>query len=129
MAKNKTVFGIALAEIAIGSVTLLTNLASLLFSYNTKNYNVFIFVIATASVSFMLGVGLLNQRRAAYQLLIYFSSVVLLSKLLIAAGIISLDWTLETTLPASLKNSISLGYHAFIIFYLSQPNIKKLFIK
>ncbi len=118
---------IGIIEILIGGITLLGTGGALLLSSNTKPPNVLFFVVGAASISLSIGVGILKFKKLAYQALLYFASVVLLSKILIFLGIIHLNGALETTLPPSMKNGISIIYHAFVIYYLSQKDIKKIF--
>ncbi len=129
MTKDKVILAIALTEILIGCVSLFSNILSLYLGGNIKTLNVFLFVTAAATVSLSLGLGLLNRRKAACQLLIYFSSVIILSKILIFAGIIRLDWTLEASMPAEWKNILSLIYHSFVILYLSRSEAGTYFRK
>jgi len=129
MVKNKVILSIGLIEISIGVITLFVTIGALLFSLNSKSPNVLIFVLITASISTLLGFGILIYSDLAYRLLIYFSSVILLSKILIFADIIRLNGTLETLIPLSSKNIVSIFYHAFVIIYLNIGSIKKQFIK
>ena len=114
-------------EIFIGGITLLATGLSLLFSTSSKPPNVLFFVMATASISTYLGIGILNLKKRAYELLIYFASVILLSKALIFMNIIYLNNALETSIPSPIKNGISIFYHASLIFYLTKSDVKKIF--
>jgi len=116
-------------EILFGGITLLAIGLSLIFSFNNKPPNVLLFVMTTALISTSLGIGLLNLRKRAYQLLIYFASVIVLSKLLIFANIIHLNGALETSIPSPIKNSISILYHAGVVFYLLKRDVKKMFYR
>ncbi len=120
---------IAAMEILFGGITLLAIGLSLIFSFNNKPPNVLLFVMTTALISTSLGIGLLNLRKRAYQLLIYFASVIVLSKLLIFANIIHLNGALETSIPSPIKNSISILYHAGVVFYLLKRDVKKMFYR
>ena len=125
--KDKMLCLIALTEILIGGITLLTLLSSLFSSVNTKTPNVLAFVFLTACTSATLGAGLLQSDKRAYELLIYFSSIIILSKVLIFADIIQLNGALETSISPTLKNIVSIFYHAFVIVYLKKKDIKTLF--
>lgn len=129
MTKSKTVLIIALIEILIGGITFLATLASLFTASNAKAPNVLAFVLLTSCISATLGLGLLKHKKRAFELLIYFSSIIILSKILILAGIITLNGALEMSVPPDLKNFISVSYHAAIIFFLTRKEIKALFIK
>ena len=129
MATQITLKLIGLIEILIGGTTLASNLLSVFMAVNPKTLNVFWFVMITGIISTLVGVGILKFKKLAYQLLIYFASVILLSKILILADIIHLNGELETTIPTSIKNLISIFYHGFIVLYLSRKNVKSLFNK
>ncbi|MFA5059492.1 MAG: hypothetical protein WC676_02575 [Candidatus Omnitrophota bacterium] len=129
MTRPKILLGIAFIEILIGAITFCAVMASLALATNTKTLNVLVFVIITSLLSFSLGIGILRLNITAYRLLIYFSSVVLLTKLLLFFGIIYLNGTLETTVPVHFKNIISVLYHGFIVIYLANNRVQKIFIK
>ncbi len=129
MSREKILQAIGWIEVLIGGVTLLGTALSLLFSFNTKPPSVLGFVLISGLLSLSLGAGILSYNEIAYKLLVYFSSVIVLSKFLLMADIIQFNGSLETLIPAPIKNSISIGYHLFVIIYLNQHNIKKLFIK
>lgn len=129
MPRSKIIIVIAAIEILIGAITLCAIVFSLLTNSNAKTANVLIFVITTSCLSILLGIGLLSSKKMAYDLLIYFSSIIILSKILIFTNIIGLNGYLETSIPDPIKNSISIFYHSFVIAYLRRRNIRKLFIK
>lgn len=114
-------------EILIGSVTLLSNLIFIAASINHKPPNVLLFVVVSAIISTLIGVGILKFKLAAYRLLLYFSSVVIFSKLMAALGIIEFAGTLPAPVPAFVRDWISLVYHGFVIYYLLHPGVKKIF--
>ena len=126
--QNKLIPLIGLTEILIGTTTLLATFISLALSANQKPPNVLLFVITTSVVSALLGIGLLQYKKTAYELLLFFAAVVVLSKILIFMNIIYLDGALETSIAPELKNGISIVYHSFLIFYLREPKIKALFV-
>lgn len=114
-------------EIIIGSVTLIVITFSLLSGESGKPLAVLIFVLTTACISLSLGIGILRQSLACYHLLLFFATIIILSKILIFAKIISLAGALETNIPQPVKNTISIIYHAILIWYFIQPRIRKLF--
>ena len=123
----KAILIIGAIEILIGGTTLLGTIATLVFSVNTKPPNVLLFVVCTGMISALIGIGLVRFQKGAYQLLLYFSSIVLLSKALIFLEIIHLSGALETTVPSPIKNIISCVYHAGVIYYLKKENIQAIF--
>jgi len=125
----RVLLAIGLIEILIGGLTLLTMAFSLLLSLNTKAPNVLTFVLMTAILSLLLGIGILIHNEIAYKLLIYFSSVIILSKILIFADLLRLNGAFENFVPSPVKNVTSIAYHSFLIFYLTKSDIKNIFIK
>jgi hypothetical protein len=126
--KNK--FGVmlfAIIEIFIGLLTLAAVILSLAQGKSTKSLEVLVFVLITAIISNGLGWGILRYKLLAYRLLLYFSSIIILSKILIFAKIITLNGALETTLPSSLKNIISVLYHSLLILYFTRKSIREQF--
>ena len=120
---------IGIIEILIGGITFLTNIGSFVLGINPKSPGVMLFVLLAASTSTLIGVGILKFKRTAYNVLLYFSSVVLLSKLLIFMGVLQLNGALETTIPALWKRLVSAGYHAFLLYYLMKPGVRGIFHK
>jgi len=116
-----------LIEIIIGGITLLALTVSSALSFNTKPANVFAFVTLTGTTSMLIGIGILLYNRLAYQLLLYFSSVIILSKVLILSNIIQLTGSLETAVPLSVKSWISIFYHGFVIYYLCMKEVRDRF--
>jgi hypothetical protein len=119
----------AVTEIFIGGLTLVSVITALILNTSTKPFNVLIFVIIASLISFLLGVGLLMRNPQAYYIILYFSITIIISKILISTGIISLNGALETSIPASLKNIFSLVYHGLILVVFNLKNIRKEFIK
>lgn len=118
---------IGAVEVMIGTITVLFNLITLSLGANNKSPNVLAFVVVSGIASLLIGLGILNLKKLAYQLLLYFSSVVILSKFLVFAGVISLNGALETTIPAPLKTICSIVYHSLVIFYLKKSGVKQIF--
>lgn len=118
---------VGIIEIFIGLITLIAIAGSLFLGKSTKPPEVFIFVFITSIISCSLGIGILKRNLTSYHLLLFFATVVILTKLLIFAKIITLSGALETIIPQSLKNIISVIYHSSIIWYFSRSEIKKQF--
>ena len=128
MIKNyRFVLFLGCIEILIGLITLFFNFFSLIFGTNTKSPNVLFFVTIAAVSSFSIGVGILKFYKIAWQSLLYFSSVIILTKILILLGVIHLDGELETTVPSPVKTFVSIFYHGFVIYYLLKPDIRNIF--
>jgi len=119
----------ALIEIFIGTITLIGVVSSLILKVSTKPPEVLAFVLITACISSLLGIGLFKRNANCYYLLIYFSSIIVISKILIFANIIQLNGALETNIPSTLKNIISIIYHSWLIIYLRREKVRKKFIK
>ena len=127
MRHYRLVLTIGVIEILIGSVTILFNLITLGLSQNDKSASVLSFVLAAGILSTLIGIGILKFKRTAYQSLLYFSSVIILRKLLIYLDVIQLNGALETTVPGPVKNMASVAYHAAVIAYLNKPGVKQIF--
>jgi hypothetical protein len=120
-----TAFGII--EIGTGFITLVALIISLSLGKSTKPPVVFFFVLTTATISFSLGLGILRYNLISYHILLYFSSIIILSKILIFAKIITLSGALETSVPQPLKNIASVIYHSLLIFYFTRPSVRRRF--
>lgn len=120
------IFG--LIEISIGLVTLIAVTASLILGKSTKPLEVVIFVLAASIISLGLGIGILRYNLHSYHLLLFFATVIILSKILILAKIISLSGALETSVSVTTKNIISIIYHSLLIWYFVQPSVRKKFL-
>lgn len=129
MKENLGIKLFAFIEIIIGSVTLAALIFSLIQGHSTKPWEVFIFVLTTSLVSVGLGLGILKYNPHCYYLLLYFSSIIVLSKLLIFAKIVTLSGALETTVPAPIKNTVSIFYHSLVIFYFTRKPVRERFKK
>ena len=129
MSPYRPILIIGIIEIFIGTSTLLVNLFTLALSINQKTPNVLLFIGVTGILSTLLGIGLLKFMKMAYALLIYFSSIIIISKVLLLMGIIQLNGEFETAIPSSLKSCVSIVYHAFVIFYLMKKEVKAVFVK
>lgn len=130
--KKKHSLGIilfALTEILIGSVTLSALLSSIILEKSQKPPEVLLFIFGTSLISIGLGLGILRYSPNAYHLLLFFSAVIILSKILIFLKIISLNEMLETAIPASLKTITSIIYHSMIILYFKRKKVEEQFGK
>lgn len=114
-------------EVFIGSFTLFSVTLNLILGKSAKPTQVLIFVLVTSVISFILGIGILKRNLTSYYLLLYFASLIILSKILIFAKIISLSGALETAVPAVIKNLISITYHSLLIWYFLVPSVRKEF--
>ena len=128
MIHKKILTTIGVLEILIGAASFLGVMAALARGHVIEQ-NILTFLVFTSSISTALGIGILKFNTTAYDLLIYFSSIVVLSKILLFTGIISLNGSPEGLVPASFRNIISVFYHLFLIYYLRSKNIHALFYK
>jgi hypothetical protein len=119
------IFG--LTEIIIGALTLIAVGISLFLGRCQKPLEVLIFVFVTCALSLGLGIGVLKRNLTSYHLLLFFSATIIFSKILIFAKIISLAGALETGIPQSTKNIISVTYHSLLIWYFTRPTIRQYF--
>lgn len=100
-------------------------IASLITHSSAKSPNVLIFVIISSLLSASLGIGIILRSHYFRKLIMFFAGWIILSKVLIFGGIITLNGQLETSIPIGIKNFISIIYHALIIAYFHHPLIKK----
>ncbi|MEK6714676.1 MAG: hypothetical protein AABY43_01350 [Candidatus Omnitrophota bacterium] len=127
MKRNLGIRLFGLIEIFIGAVTLFAVVLSLIQGKSAKPLNVLLFVLFTALTSLGIGIGILRHNLNCYRLLLYFSSIIVLSKILIFAKIISINGALETTIPSPVKHIISIIYHSIIILYFTRNRVKEKF--
>src|SRR5262245_29747782 len=85
MQTYRAVLIIGIIEVLIGTITLFGNLIFIILDLNNKSGNVLAFILITGCMSGMIGVGILKFNKIAYNLLIYFSSVIILTKFLMFA--------------------------------------------
>lgn len=108
-------------EVAIGICSFLgvmTVQFTSLYGFSQKPTNVFVFVVLSAGVSLLLGVGTLLRNKKACNLLIFFSGYVILTKLLKYAGLLKFNGDLITIFPSWAKDTMSFLYHIFVISVL-----------
>ncbi|NQT06289.1 MAG: hypothetical protein HQ575_01990 [Candidatus Omnitrophica bacterium] len=118
---------IGFIELLIGLTTILFVTLFSVFSIVEKPLNVFIFVIASAFISTAIGAGMVNFKRWARVLLLFFSGYVVLLKVLIYLGIIQFTGAIITTPPPHVKNAVSVLYHIFLIIFLTRINVASKF--
>lgn len=114
---------IALIEIAIGLSTLSGLALYTQFSLLSKPFNVLVFVVAAATVSTLLGVGLTHLNRHCAILLVFFSGYIILTKLMVAGGLLRFNGEIVTFIPTDAKNLLSLAYHGFVLIFLTRPRV------
>jgi hypothetical protein len=127
MKQNRGVITFGIIEIAIGSVTFFAVITSFILGKSAKPLEVLVFVLTTATISLSLGIGILRRSLTSYHLLLFFAAVIILSKILIFAKIISLSGALETAVPSSFKNIISVIYHSVLIVYFRHGKVREYF--
>lgn len=115
---------IASIEIFIGLFTLSGMALYIHLGRLAKPPNVLTFVAVTAVVSTVLGLGLFRRKRAAADLLIFFSGYIILTKVMVATGLMQLDGTILAYIPADLKNFVSAFYHLVVIIFLTKSSVQ-----
>lgn len=118
---------IAWIELAIGAVTLAGMLAAPAFAVPSKPPSVTAFVVISSCASAALGAGLLRRDDRARRLIVFFSGYILLTKLLIFAGLLEFKGDIVTLPPAWVKNAVSVCYHGALIAFFGLPQTKALF--
>lgn len=125
MAERLIVKAIAIIEILIGVCTLSSIAAAISLSLLTKPPNVLLMVIITSVISVLLGVGLLRQMKEAAILLVFFSGYVILTKILIATGLMHFNGELIAGVARDAKNVVSVLYHIAVIAVLTTPSVRR----
>jgi len=78
-------------------------------------------------VSATLGYNILKLKDWARKILIYFSGYIVLTKILIYTGLLSLNGQILIFIPSWIKDLTSTFYHLAIILILAHPASKKIF--
>lgn len=118
---------IAVIECAIGLGTGLGLFLCPLFQSTGKAPGVFAFVLTASMVSFFIGLGLLLKKEWARGYLVYFSGYILLEKLLIFLGVLTLNGKMVSHVLGVSTDIYSLVYHGAILALLSLPKFRSLF--
>lgn len=116
---------IASMEVFIGLFTLSGMAFYIHLGRLAKPPNVLTFVTVTAVASTLLGLGLLRRKRAAVTLLIFFSGYIILTKAMVAMGLMRFNGEMLTVIPTDFKNIISTAYHLLVIVLLTKPSLQK----
>lgn len=119
----------AYTEIMLGIVSLFSLAFSLLNNPPSYPTTLTTFLLAAALISISLGIGILNFSRQSYYLLIFFSGVIVLSKILIFSNIISLNQAITSPFTPGVKNSVSFIYHSLLIFYFTRKPVIDIFLE
>lgn len=121
---RKIIFSIVGAiEVIIGLITLLSCFVVQtwnIFGYSPKPFRVYVFVVVSAVISFVLGVGMLSYRDWARKLLIFFSGYVVLTKIMVYSKLLTFSGDILTVVPVWSKDMVSVIYHVVLIIVLSR---------
>lgn len=118
---------IAVTELLIGASTFLGVTGTYLFHLSKKSPAVFIFILLSAMVSGAIGLGLLAYKKWAMSSLIFFSGYIIITKVLIFAGLMHFNGEIITFIPTELKNYISVAYHICIALFLTRHKVREQF--
>jgi hypothetical protein len=129
MQRGRGIKYFAYSEIILGLASLGSTFICLLKHYCIYPPASLAFLLITAFISISLGLGILKHNVHAYHLLIFFSGLIVLSKILIFGQIISLNQNIITLLPPGTKNMTSLIYHSLLIFYFTRKPVIDVFSK
>ena len=116
---------IASIEIFIGLFTLSGLALYLNLGLSAKPPNVLTFVTVTAVISTLLGLGLLMRKRAAADLLVFFSGYIILTKVMVATNLMQFNGAILAQVPTDIKNLVSALYHLILIIFLTKPSMQK----
>ncbi len=115
-------------EITIGLVTIISLIESRLFSGVTKPLGVSIFIFGTSLMSLILGCAVLLRKLWARKLLMFFSGYIILTKLFILLGVITLPPGIDVLISSSIRNIISSAYHFLVILFFNEEKVRACFL-
>lgn len=127
MFTRHVVRAVAVAEMLIGASTITSLAVTSILDAQYKSLNVLIFVLLSAGLSFIIGVGLYRREEWARVLLVFFSGYIIVIKILIFAGLMSFNGEILTFVPTDAKNIISIAYHGFAVCFFTRGAVKKEF--
>jgi hypothetical protein len=114
-----------IAILLIGIIEIFIGLATLIGCFSVQTWgvlgltgkpgSVYIFVVVTATISLILGIGIIFGREWAKKLLLFFSGYVILTKVLQFLGLLVFKGQIITVIPSQTKDIISIVYHIFLI--------------
>ena len=116
---------VASIEIFIGLFTLSGMALYIHLGRLAKPPNVLTFVTVTAVISTLLGLGLFRRKRTAATLLVFFSGYIILTKVMVATGLMQFNGAILAYVPVDLKNLVSALYHLVLIIFLTKPSVQK----
>ncbi len=110
---------IGIIEFLIGIITIYACVVALEMNFYAKPLSVTIFVIGSSLASIFLGINLLRLKRFAIKLMVIFSFYILVTKVLIFAGLLVFTGDIQSFMPIATKDTISFIYHlvALVFFY------------
>ncbi|NQT46810.1 MAG: hypothetical protein HQ593_04955 [Candidatus Omnitrophica bacterium] len=125
------ILAIGTVEIIIGEIEMLMLIPGLSHYASLIAVERIGFVVASiaAITSFCLGLGIVRERPRARTLLIFFSCLIVVSKLAILLKALVLPATLEIFSSTSNRHTISLIYHMLIVVALKDPVVHARFKK
>ncbi len=109
-------------ELLLGLLTILFVILFDLFSIVEKPDSVFVFVIISAVISSLLGYGILNYKRWARALIIFFSGYVIILKVLLYLDVVRFSGEI-LKIPLYIRDPVSILYHLFIILFFANEKV------
>ena len=118
---------IGVIECVIGLGTLLGVGFSLAVHTSEKSIGVLVFVLMAALVSLAIGAGLLLFKESARTWVLYFSGYIVLEKLMIFLGVLTLNGHIVSDRYGIPTDYVSLVYHLFLLYFLSRSPVRLFF--
>ena len=118
---------IGVVECAIGLGTVVGVVGSVAAHTSEKSMSVLVFVLMAATVSLGIGVGLLFFKDAARRWVLYFSGYIILEKLMIFLGVLTLSGHIVSDRYGIPTDYVSLVYHLFLLYFLSRKPVRLFF--
>jgi hypothetical protein len=128
MSRMAGVLFIAASEIGIGILTFFLLLIQAVSASSEPGIWFLILGFLSVFASCFFGIGLLKFSERARHLLVGFSFLVLLNKVLLVMNMSSLSSFVDFGISDYLRNVVSFSYHTFIILFLSQPRVRACFL-
>jgi hypothetical protein len=114
-------------ELLVG-MTMIAGLAPILSGTSSpRPFGFYVFIFTTSFVSLAIGVGLIFLKEKARKYLVYFSGYIVIEKIMIFFGVLSLEGEWMTTLFGVSKEVVSFVYHGLALIIFSRHRVRYYF--
>ncbi len=116
----------AVLELLIGLIVLLGSIVPVLFSFPAHLPSVYVFVAVSSLISIVIGAGLSSYRLWARKVLVFFAGYIIITKVMIFAGLADFTGNTISFIPVWIKDLISVLYHAVILLAFNRKDVMRL---